>query len=173
MSGGGKGDKKSSQIKLPPEIEALAKRNLGAAERAGQIGYVPFQGPTVAALNPMQVGSMRSNYAQMQAFGVPGAVRPADAIPKAKTYAGGVRGYDPLALYAQAISKINPAQRAAIGSFVDPSIRPSVMANTPRGISTAKVPAKRAGGGTATSTAAKKAADEAAKRNRARAFIGK
>lgn len=152
MSGGGKGDKAESQIKLPPEIEALAKRNLSAAERAGQIGYVPYQGPTVAALNPMQVGSMRSNYAAMNAFGVPGAVDPASAIPKPTTYAGGVQGYDPIGLYLQSLSRIHPGQRAQIGSFVSPASREATMANTVgqlRGTAKPNAAGVRAAGGIA------------------------
>lgn len=115
MSKGGKGDKQSSEIKLPKEIEALAKRNLGAAEAAGKIGFVPYQGPTVAALNPMQVNSMQQNANAMSAFGM----QPANvnaSIPKAKTYAGGMQGYDPMALYTQAVGKIDPWQRAQINS---------------------------------------------------------
>lgn len=117
--GGGKGDSKTQTMRLPPEIEALAKRNLVKAEQAGQIGYTPYQGPTVAALNPMQVNSMKQNEAAMRAFGMNPASVDA-SIPQAKTYAGGVRGYDPMALYLQAVGRINPAQRAAIDSFTTP-----------------------------------------------------
>ena len=118
-SGGGKGDSQSQTTRLPPQLEALANRNLQGAERASQIGYTPFQGPTVSALNPLQVNSMQQNENAMRAFGMnPASV--AGAIPQAKTYAGGVQGYDPMALYLQAVSKIDPAQRAAIDSFTKP-----------------------------------------------------
>jgi hypothetical protein len=117
--GGGKGDKTSSTIRLPKEIEALAKRNLAAAEQAGKIGYVPYQGPTVGALNEMQIGAMEQNEAAMRAFGMqPQSVRA--SIPTPNTYAGGIQGYDPMALYLQSLAKIDPAQRAAIESFTDP-----------------------------------------------------
>jgi hypothetical protein len=116
LSGGSKGDKQQSQVTLPPEVQALATRNLKAAEKAGQVGYVPYQGPTVAALNPMQVNSMQQNANAMQAFGMGGA-NVAASIPKAKTYAGGVQGYDPLALYTQALGKVDPYQKAQIASF--------------------------------------------------------
>jgi len=118
-SSGGKGDKSSSTMRLPKEIEALAKRNLTAAERAGQIGYVPYQGPTVGALNEMQIGAMEQNENAMRAFGMqPQGVRA--SIPTPNTYAGGVQGYDPMALYLQSLSKMDPAQRAAIESFTNP-----------------------------------------------------
>lgn len=118
-SSSSKGDKSSSQIKLPAEVEALAKRNLAAAERAGQIGYVPYQGPTIAALNPLQVGAMQQNEQAMRAFGMqPQSV--AASIPKPTTYAGGIQGYDPMGLYMQSLGKIDPAQKTAIESFVNP-----------------------------------------------------
>ena len=135
MSGGGKGDKKTAEIKLPKEIEALAKRNLAAAETAGKIGYVPYEGPTVAAFNPMQINSMQQNAAAMKAFGMNPA-NVAASIPKAKTYAGGVQGYDPLALYTQSLRNIDPAQRGAIQSFTDP-----------RGVASGQVQQQMAAGG--------------------------
>jgi hypothetical protein len=116
MGGSSKGDKQESSISLPPEIEALAKRNLTAAEKAGKIGYTPYQGPTVAALNPMQIDSMQQNANAMKAYGMGGA-DVAASIPKAKTYADGTQGYDPMALYLQALGKIDPEQMAQIQSF--------------------------------------------------------
>ena len=41
---GGKGDKSSQTIKLPPEVEKIAIRNLQQAEEAGRVGYVPYAG---------------------------------------------------------------------------------------------------------------------------------
>lgn len=120
MAGGsGKGDSTTGTIRLPKEVEALAQRNLAAAEKAGQIGYVPYQGPTVRAFNPMEVNSMKQNEAAMRAFGMnPASV---DAtIPQTKTYAGGVQGYDPMALYDEGVNKIDPVQLAAIRSFTNP-----------------------------------------------------
>jgi hypothetical protein len=117
--GGGKGDKSTSTIKLPPELEAMAYRNLRSAENAGKIGYVPYQGPTVGALNEMQIGAMEQNEAAMRAFGMaPQSVRA--SIPTPTTYAGGVQGYSPMGLYMEALGKIDPDQKAAIESFTDP-----------------------------------------------------
>jgi hypothetical protein len=120
----GKGDSSTQTVKLPPEIEALATRNLQGAEKAGQIGYVPYQGPTMAALNPAAIANMRNNQQMAGAFGLQTA-DPTAALPQAQTYAGGMQGYSPFDLYTQALSKIAPGQAAAIKSF---SINPQTGA---------------------------------------------
>jgi hypothetical protein len=130
MSGGGKGDKQTSKVTLPPEIAALAKRNLENAEQAGKIGYVPYQGPTVAALNPMQINAMQQNDNAMKAFGMAPAGA-SGSVPKPTTYAGGVQGYDPLALYAQALAKINSWQKQQITAPRFQAPTPGAGAPTP------------------------------------------
>jgi hypothetical protein len=67
----------------------------------------------------MQIGAMEQNENAMRAFGMqPQSVRA--SIPPPNTYAGGIQGYDPMALYLQALGKMDPAQRAAIESFNNP-----------------------------------------------------
>jgi hypothetical protein len=118
-SSGGKGDKTSSTMALPKFVEDYAKANMAKADKASQIGYVPYQGPTVGALNEMQIGAMEQNDNAMRAFGMqPSGVRA--SIPPPTTYAGGIQGYDPMALYLQSLEKMDPAQRAAIESFSNP-----------------------------------------------------
>jgi hypothetical protein len=135
-SSGGKGDSKTQTIKLPPELEALAIKNMQDAQRASSIGYVPYQGPTVAALNPSQVDAMAGQADLSQAFGLGGGGAALRAsIPKPTTYANGLQGYDPMALYLQAVQKTNPAQRAAIQGFTNPAAaaapRPAAAAPRP------------------------------------------
>lgn len=117
---GSKGDSQETEVKLPPELEKFANRNLGNAEAAARIGFVPYGGPTEAALNPMQMASMDNTQDMLSAFGLGGA-DPRAGLPEAKDYGGGIKGYDPMSLYLQALAMIDPEQRKAIESFSDPS----------------------------------------------------
>lgn len=146
--GGGKGDKQSSTIRLPKEIEALAKRNLAAAEKAGKIGFVPYEGPTVGALHELQIGAMEQNEAARNAFGMGGGPSVRSTIPTPTTYAGGIQGYDPMALYLQSLDKIDPAQRAAIESFFNPQgVTAANAAGTARPGGKGGIPNPMTGGG--------------------------
>jgi hypothetical protein len=135
----GKGDSSTQTVKLPPEIEALATRNLQGAEKAGQIGYVPYQGATMAALNPGQVANMQANTGMANAFGIPTAdpTTLLQSLPPVQTFAGGVQGYSPFDLYTQALRKIAPGQAKAIRKF---SINPQT--GVMPGAATAKANAK-------------------------------
>ena len=79
MSSGGKGGGQTSQVTIPKYIEDASKKNLERADYFSQVGYVPYYGPDVAALSPMEEQAMRGTGSAMQAFGL------AD------------QGYDPLA----------------------------------------------------------------------------
>ena len=119
MGGGSKGDSQTTEVKLPPELEAFANRNLKNAEAATRIGYSPYEGPTVAAINPMQRAAMGNTNRMANAFGMQTSpVR--DSMMRAKDYGGGVRGHDPMALYMQALRGMDPEQRRAIETFTDP-----------------------------------------------------
>lgn len=119
MGGGSKGDSQTTEVKLPKELERFANRNLENAEAAARIGYVPYAGPTEAAINPTLMAGMNGTNDMLSAFGMRTA-DPAASLPVAKDYGGGIQGYDPMALYLQALGKIDPAQRAAIESFTNP-----------------------------------------------------
>jgi len=67
---GGKGGSTTSEQKIPEWIEGPAKANLEKARLAGEIGYMPYYGPEVAALSPMQKSAMQNTTGAMSAFGM-------------------------------------------------------------------------------------------------------
>lgn len=132
--GGGKGGGNSSTttIKLPPMIEKAAKENLRIADEVAAVGFMPYQGPTVAGLSPQQYSNMQNTGAAAQAFGMAapqasaggkgGGIDPYTGLPMPEQYANGLPGYSPYGLYEQQIGNIAPAQDAFIRSFIiDPN----------------------------------------------------
>ena len=67
---GGKGGSTTSAQQIPEWIEGPAKANLEKARLAGEIGYMPYYGPEVAALSPMQKSAMQNTAGAMSAFGL-------------------------------------------------------------------------------------------------------
>lgn len=136
MGGGGKGGstKTTTKIELPKYVEEAARSNLDIADEVAAIGYIPYRGPTVAALTPMQRAAMNNTNDAAAAFGmgsgenwqnrgVEGQARASQVDPLTgmttgpTRYNGGVMGYSPVNIYGQAKSKIPEAQRQYIESF--------------------------------------------------------
>lgn len=119
--GGILGGKQTSTVALPSYITNASQQALAQAQKAGQIGYVPYMGPDVAALTPAQTAAFDANNQALSAFGLPTA---GIGLPQATQYAGGVSGYSGFPVYQQALEQLkatNPAQYAAItGSVMDP-----------------------------------------------------
>jgi hypothetical protein len=88
-----KGGSTTTSVEVPEYIEEAAKRNLNRAEGIANLGYVPYYGPDVAALTPLQEASMRNTASAAGAFGMAGAGDPMAGMPEAQTFSGGVRGY--------------------------------------------------------------------------------
>jgi hypothetical protein len=148
--GGGKGGSETTEIELPPHITKASIENLEIADEVASIGYMPWEGPTVAALSPQQQAAMQNTGSAAQAFGMsaPGSsagkggganeamlaagIDPYTGLPQAQTYAGGIQGYSPFDLYEQQVGNIPPAQRAFVESFVvdpntgQPPVNPAV-----------------------------------------------
>lgn len=129
--GGGKGgqSQQTSTVKLPENIEKVAKQNLDLADTIGKIGYVPYRGNTVAALTPMQRQGMQNTQNAASAFNMSGPLQqqggpnvdPFTGLAMNPTLTGGVLGYSPAGIYDDAVSKIPQGQRNAINSFfIDP-----------------------------------------------------
>lgn len=125
MSGGGKGGSQTqtTQMAIPPYLEEPIKRNIARAEDISRIGFVPYMGPEVAAMTPMQEAAMQSTGLAAQAFGLPNALG-YQVTPEPQEFAGGVRGYSSFPLYEQALEELKarrPGQYDAIMSqFIDP-----------------------------------------------------
>ena len=123
MSGGGKGGKTTTEVKIPAWLEEAAMRNIGRAENVAGLGYAPYYGPDVAAMTPFQLASGQGINAAASAFGLP-TVDVNMGMPTAQTFDGGLRAYSSGGLYDQAVRELEtrrPGQYDAItGLFVDP-----------------------------------------------------
>ncbi len=75
MGGGGKGGSQSTnsttEVKLPPWVEDVAKENLAIADEVAAIGYTPNTANYVAGMSPQQLNSMAGVDQAAQAFGMP------------------------------------------------------------------------------------------------------
>ena len=110
---GGKGGSTTTvqQQKMPQWLEDAAQANLAQAKIAGQIGYMPYYGPDVAALSPQQEMAMQNTFNAQQAFGmVPQGTQFSTGMPTATDYGGGVRGYSSGNLFDQAVAELKARQ---------------------------------------------------------------
>lgn len=114
-----KGGTQTTEVRLPEAIERASAENLALANEVGRIGYVPYQGPTVAGLSSGQQASMANTNAAANAFGL---AQQAPPVAPTEMMPGGMgAGYSPFAAYMQAIQSVPQGQRGAIeGYTIDP-----------------------------------------------------
>ena len=124
--------KTTTEVKLPPEIAAAAKKNIQIADQVAAVGAMPYRGPTVAGLSPQQIAAMQSSEQAAQAFGMPNALGPSGGasmsgaelykaltgMPPPQQFAGGFSGYSSAPLFDQQVAALPPAQRAMLESLV-------------------------------------------------------
>ncbi len=122
MSSGGKGGSQSTQVALPDWASSAAQTAVEQGQAAGQVGYVPYMGPDVAAMTPDQEAAFAATNQAASAFGMP--TSSGAGLPEAQTFSDGTQGYSSYSLYEQALDQLretNPAQYAAIQGFtMDP-----------------------------------------------------
>lgn len=111
-----KGGQQTQENRLPESIERASAENLALANEIGRIGFVPYQGPTVAGLSDSQMASLANTNAAASAFGLAQAAPP--VAPTAMMPGGMGAGYSPFAAYQQAINAIPAGQRGAIESYI-------------------------------------------------------
>lgn len=115
--GGGKGGSTSTEVSIPAWLEQAAQSGLARGQQAAGIGYVPYRGPDVAALTPMQEAAMANTSAASSAFGLGASPAPGAGMPAVQTFADGMRGYSAAPLYDQAVNELkmrDPAQYAKL-----------------------------------------------------------
>jgi hypothetical protein len=122
---GGKGGSTTSQVEIPEWLEQASQRNIGRAEQAQQIGYMPYYGPDVAAFSPAQQTAMQSSYDAAAAFGLaPQGGNVMAGMPQAQEFGGGMMGYSSTPLYEQALAELAARQPGQVSQynrmFVDP-----------------------------------------------------
>lgn len=116
MSGGGKGGGQTTQVEIPSWIQGPASRNLQRAEQLAQVGYMPYYGPSVAALTPMQTQAMQSTADAATAFGLAPQMDVMAGMPQAQDF-GGIQGYGTGQMFEQAIADLAANQPAQAAMF--------------------------------------------------------
>lgn len=119
MSGGKGGSTKSAQ-EIPSWMREPAKRNIARAEQAQQIGFQPYYGLDVAAVNPTQQAAGQAKISAAQAFGMaPQNLTAYSSLPQTETI-GGVTGYTSAPLYTEAVAaggRADPTQQQIYDSL--------------------------------------------------------
>jgi len=120
---GGKGGRSSTSVEIPAWLENAARQNIARADQIAQIGYVPYYGPDVAAMTPMQMAAGGNINAAAGAFGLGAPTSAAAGMPPAMDY-GGMGAYSSAPLYEQSLAQLQarrPGQFAALQApFIDP-----------------------------------------------------
>jgi len=113
---------KTTEAKVPQYIEDAARQNLQRADYISTLGSVPYYGPDVAALTPLQEAAFGNTGAAASAYGL-GSASPTAGMPQVQEYAGGVRGYSSAPMYEQAVSELQSRAPglydAIVGMFID------------------------------------------------------
>ena len=114
----------SGETSRPPQFVEDAQRDaINIGRGASMLGYVPYQGPTVAALSPMQLAAMNAASSDVRTFGYDAPMDARSGMPETMTM-GGVTGYSPYPIYLEAIERLKetaPAQYDFIRShYIDP-----------------------------------------------------
>ena len=116
MAGGGS-ETQTSTIEIPQWLQEAAQSGLARGTQAAGIGYVPYRGPDVAALTPLQEAAMFNTSQASSAFGLGPSPLPGAGMPTVQTFADGTRGYSAFPLYEQAVNDLrmrDPAQYAKL-----------------------------------------------------------
>jgi len=101
---GGKGGSSTSAQEIPDWMKEPAVRNIARAEQAQQIGYQPYYGLDVAAMNPTQMAAGQMNVDAAQAFGMAPPSLTAYQGMAQPEMVGGMRGYSSAPMYEQAVA---------------------------------------------------------------------
>ena len=137
--GGGKGGSNTSAQSIPDWVQGPAQDNLAKAKLAGEIGYMPYYGPEVAGLSPMQTQGMQRTQDALSAYGLaPQNSQYQSSLPE-QTTMGGVSGYGSGNLFDAAVAELalrNPEMAARYASAMSPVVRPQPPApvQAPAGI---------------------------------------
>lgn len=104
MSLGGK-----TTTSIDPDLKKAALENLEMTRRAGQLGFVPYKGATVAGFQPMQLAAMQNLNTGLDAFGMG-----ASPLPTGEDLSS-------YPIYQEQLAMMAPGQRDFINSmFIDP-----------------------------------------------------
>ena len=103
-SGGGKSGSKTTETDLPDWLKSPIQNNIRRAENFAATPFRPYMGAEVAAFDPNQEAAMQNNNDAARAFGFNAPTDAMAGMPDPFTYANGMRGYDSMGLYDQAMN---------------------------------------------------------------------
>lgn len=113
---GGKGGSQTQSVDIPDWLQGPVQENLNRARQVASIDYMPYMGPSVAAMTPLQLAAIQNTSGAAGAFGLGGSgVTGMEGMPEVQEFAGGVRGYSDFPIYEQArqlYSQYDPANFA-------------------------------------------------------------
>jgi hypothetical protein len=104
------GGSQTTKQEIPAWLEAPSIRAIQRGEDISRIGYVPYYGPDIAALTPMQTSAMQNAANAAAAFGLTAPTDVMAGMPVAQDFAGGVRGYSSQPLYQQSLDALQAAR---------------------------------------------------------------
>ena len=120
---GGKGGRSSTSVQVPEWLESAARQNIARADEIARVGYVPYYGPDVAAMTPMQLAAGGNINTAASALGLGAPTSPMQGMPSAADY-GGMAAYSSAPLYEQSLAQLaasRPGQFAALQApFINP-----------------------------------------------------
>ena len=135
---GGKGGSNTTEASIPEWAKEPTIRNLARSEVAQQVGYQPYMGADLAAVNPTQMSAMQNQLDAASAFGLSAPSTPMQGMPEAQDFGGGMKGYSAFPLVEQAqqeLARKNPEQQAIYDSLFgnpNPAGTPSVQTSEPK-----------------------------------------
>ena len=121
MGGSLSGEKR---VQPPQFVEDAQREAIMRAMEAADLGYVPYQGPTVAALSPLQEAVMQGVANDALAFGI--VDEPIDVMSgmPEKTTMGGVTGYSPYPMYIEALERLKQTAPAQYDYIMNRTMNP-------------------------------------------------
>jgi hypothetical protein len=144
MSGGGKGGSSTTSVQIPAWLENAAQQNLARADRVAQLDFMPYFGPDVAAMTPMQQAAMQNTNQAALAFGTAAPTDAMAGIPAAQTFAGGLQGYSSAPLYQQSVEALRTAMPGTVAArnamYIDPITGAAPMYPFGTGVAPAPAP---------------------------------
>lgn len=101
--GGGKGGSQTQSVEIPEWLQQASQENINRAKQVADIDYMPYMGPTVAAMTPLQLAAIQNTSGAAGAFGLGGSgMTGMEGMPQPQEFGGGVRGYSDFPIYEQA-----------------------------------------------------------------------
>lgn len=115
----------TTKVKQPEYIVEAAKDAIARANEIGQMGYMPYYGPTVASFSPAQEAAFQNTNNAAGAFGL---LAPSGTGMPAPMNVGGFSGYSEIPIFEMAMQELqrrNPDRHRKLVDFYNGTSQPS------------------------------------------------